>query len=144
MIVFELVCNQSHRFEGWFVSPEGFDQQRDRGLLSCPACGTNEVAKLLTAKIAKHPAESEHGHPTGAAAKPAAPAAINLAELIDYFLANTEDVGAEFANEARRIHSQQAPNRGIRGETSPEEAAELIEEGIPVLALPVPPKSKWN
>jgi hypothetical protein len=47
-------------------------------------------------------------------------------------------VGDRFAEEARRIHYNEAPARSIRGVTTPEDAHALHEEGIEVMALPVP------
>ena len=114
MIVFELICTRKHRFEGWFASAEDFDGQKARGLLECPVCSDKQVDKLLTAKIRKSAPE--------AVAQPA----------------------REFANEARRIHYEQAPERAIRGVASREETEELLDEGITVMPLPVPPQSDWH
>jgi hypothetical protein len=64
--------------------------------------------------------------------------------MLDELLARSEDVGAEFPAEARRIHYQEAPERTIRGQASKEEHEELVEEGIPVLRMPIPPAKDWN
>ena len=143
MIVFELVCPQNHRFEGWFASAEDFDGQKARGLLSCPNCGDAGIRKLLTAKIGK----SE-------VAQQASPAQQNLPvtnltqeqlhKLIDHVLKNTEDVGNQFAAEARRIHREEAPQRAIRGVASGEETKELLEEGVPIMPLPIPDRGDWH
>ena len=145
MIVFELICPRSHRFEGWFASSDDFDGQKDRGLLSCPSCGRSEIEKLPTAKIrttgsALLPAVSEEQVPTPVKATPPA----NLQELIDFVLMNTENVGREFATEVRRIHQHEVPYRNIRGTASRQETEELLEEGIPVMALPIPPQKDWH
>ena len=145
MIVFELICPKSHRFEGWFASSGDFDGQRDRGLLSCPSCGRSEIEKLPTAKIRTTgaevlPAVSEEQVSTPAKAKPPA----NLQELIDYVLMNTENVGAKFATEARRIHQHEVAYRNIRGTASRQETEELLDEGIPVMALPIPSQNDWH
>ena len=145
MIVFELICPKNHRFEGWFASSDDFDGQRKRGLLSCPSCGHAHIDKLPTAKIRKAGAEllpAAHDEDGAELAKPKAPS--NLQELIDFVLMNTDNVGNEFAEEARRIHRQEVPYRNIRGTTSRREAEDLIDEGIPVMALPVPPQSDWH
>ena len=143
MIVFELICPKQHRFEGWFASAGDFDGQKDRGLLSCPSCGRAEIQKLPTAKIRTTgpevlPPVSERQVPA-----PGQPPA-NLQELIDYVLMNTENVGRKFATEARRIHQREVPHRGIRGTASRQETEELLEEGIPVMALPIPPQNDWH
>jgi hypothetical protein len=145
VIVFELICPKSHRFEGWFASSGDFDGQRDRGLLSCPSCGRSEIEKLPTAKIRTTgaevlPAVSEEQVSTPAKAKPPA----NLQELIDYVLMNTENVGAKFATEARRIHQHEVAYRNIRGTASRQETEELLDEGIPVMALPIPSQNDWH
>jgi len=142
MIVFELICPDRHRFEGWFASSEDFESQKSRGLLSCPVCSDSSIEKLLTAKIGKPEAEpaGEKADPTPALA--AVPG--NLSELIDYVLLNTENVGEDFAAEARRIHYKEVARRNIRGLATGEETRELLEEGIAVMPLPVPPRKDWH
>jgi len=142
VIVFELICTDRHRFEGWFASSGDFESQKSRGLLSCPVCSDSSIEKLLTAKIGKPDAE-----PAGEKADPApAQAAVpgNLSELIDYVLLNTENVGENFPAEARRIHHKEVAQRNIRGLATGEETRELLEEGITVMPLPVPPRKDWH
>jgi hypothetical protein len=125
MIVFELICAEEHRFEGWFGSSEEFDAQLARGLLACPVCASDEVRKLPAAKIRRPAFEAT------AAAPPAAPdgkAQITLAAFLDHVLKHTEDV----------------PNRSIRGVASRDEAEALADEGIAVFALPIPPVSDMH
>ena len=145
MIVFELICPKYHRFEGWFASADDFDGQKDRGLLSCPSCGRSEIEKLPTAKIRTSapevlPAEREE-QVSAPARTPPHP---QLQEIIDYVLMNTDNVGTEFAAEARRIHQREVPYRSIRGTASRQETEELLEEGIPVMALPIPSRNDWH
>jgi len=145
VIVFELICPKHHRFEGWFASAGDFDGQKDRGLLSCPSCGRAEIEKLPTAKIRTSgpellPAVREEQ----AAMSPKANPPANLQELIDYVLMNTENVGTKFATEARRIHQHEVPYRNIRGTASRQETEELLDEGIPVMALPIPSQNDWH
>jgi len=148
MIVFELKCSKNHRFEGWFASGEDFESQRRGGLLLCPTCGNASVSKLLTAKIRK--SEAEHSAPPqrpqrgGAEMPVAALDRRQLAALIDHVLSVSEDVGAQFAEEARRIHRKEAPERSIRGRASAQEVDELLDEGVAVLPLPVPPQEEWH
>jgi hypothetical protein len=140
MIVFELICQDRHRFEGWFASAGDFESQKAHGLLSCPVCSDSSIEKLLTAKIGRPEAE-----PKKEPAPPAVPdAPQNLNELIEYVLLNTEDVGRDFPSEARRIHHKEIPHRNIRGAATNEETQELLEEGIAVLPLPVPPRRDWH
>ena len=147
MIVFELICPKHHRFEGWFASSGDFDSQQERGLLSCPNCGHAGIKKLPTAKIRKsaevvvmREPEKDGGKQLPVATMPNA----TLNQLIDYVLANSEDVGGQFAAEARRIFRSEAPNRNIRGVASRQETEELLEEGVPVMPLPVPPREGWH
>jgi hypothetical protein len=142
VIVFELICPDRHRFEGWFASSNDFESQKSRGLLSCPVCSDSSIEKLLTAKIGKPGAEpaGEKAHPVPAQA--ALPG--NLNELIDYVLLNTENVGEDFAAEARRIHYKEVAKRNIRGLATGEQTRELLEEGIAVMPLPVPPRKDWH
>lgn len=131
--VFNLHCDQAHAFEGWFASVGDFDDQIERGLLECPVCGSKTVTKALSAPRLN----------LGAAADKQ-PAAMPTPEQMQaMFLkmareiaANTEDVGERFAEEARRIHYKEAPERGIRGLTSREEATALEEEGVNVMPMP--------
>ena len=142
MIVFELICADRHRFEGWFASAEDFTGQKARGLLSCPVCSDCSIEKLLTAKIGRPDAEPAREN----ARAPVAPAARprKLHEMIDYILLNTENVGDDFPAEARRIHHKEVPQRNIRGVATGEETRELLEEGIAVMPLPIPPHKDWH
>ncbi|MEW5890446.1 MAG: DUF1178 family protein [Pseudomonadota bacterium] len=134
MIVLNLVCEQQHKFEGWFHSNEDFARQNERGLVSCPACGSTAVARLpsgprvVRARAKAEPAPNKQGVPA-------------LFKLLQAVLESTEDVGERFAEEARKIHYEEVPARNIRGVTSVQDAKELLEEGIAVLPLPLPPRS---
>jgi hypothetical protein len=144
MIVFELICPGRHRFEGWFASSADFDGQKAAGLLSCPVCSHSGVEKLLTAKIARGEAVRE-SEPNVTNARPAqADGKPTLREIVDFILMNTEDVGKAFPAEARRMHYKEAPHRNIRGVATLGETRELLDEGIDVMPLPVPPSSEWN
>ncbi len=142
MIVFDLICEDQHRFEGWFASGEDFISQKGRGLLACPVCGGAQVEKLPAAKIRKQE------EPAVAAPAPADQAGeteqVNVSRIIDYILTHSEDVGKGFAEEARRIHNQETQPRSIRGIATRTETEELHEEGIPVFSLPIPPQDRWN
>jgi hypothetical protein len=142
MIVFDLICKDQHRFEGWFASGEDFTSQKSHGLLACPVCGGVHVEKLPAAKIRKQ-AEPPAPAPAGAVATGKTEPA-EISRVIDYILAHSEDVGKSFAEEARKIHYQETRQRNIRGLASHAEAEDLREEGIPVFSLPVPPQDRWN
>ena len=142
MIVFDLICEDQHRFEGWFASGEDFTSQKGRGLLNCPVCGGVHVEKLPAAKIRKQ-AELAPAEPTGPV-QAGKTEQINVSRMVDYILTHSEDVGKSFAEEARRIHNQETPQRSIRGVATRDETEELREEGIAVFSLPIPPQDRWN
>ena len=143
MIVFDLICREQHRFEGWFASGEDFAAQTDRGQIECPVCGCAHVKKLPAAKIRRQ-AETADVPAQKANNSPAKPDSADLSRVIDYILSQTEDVGKRFVEEARKIHYEDAPSRSIRGVASRSEAEDLREEGIQVFSLPIPPQDRWN
>lgn len=143
MKVFNLACSNDHRFEGWFASGEAFDSQIERGLVECPVCGDQSVRRLpsaprlnLSSSTRPEGQEGKAGGGTGALT-PEALQALWL-RMARHIRENTEDVGERFAEEARRIHYRDAPNRGIRGVATREEAETLAEEGIEVFSFPMP------
>jgi hypothetical protein len=143
VIVFELICADRHRFEGWFASADDFEQQKAHGLLSCPVCSDAGIEKLLTAKIGK-PESEPNGEGKSAEISEQGNKARKLSELIDYVLLHTENVGENFPAEARRIHRKEAPQRNIRGVATAKDALDLLEEGVAVMPLPVPPRKDWH
>jgi hypothetical protein len=142
VIVFELICADRHRFEGWFASAKDFEGQKARGLLSCPVCSDSNIEKLLTARIGSSEADAT----PESAPQPAPPAAQprSVQAVIDYILLHTENVGKDFPAEARRIHRKETRQRSIRGVATGEETRDLLEEGIAVMPLPVPPREDWH
>jgi hypothetical protein len=143
MKVLDLRCANGHRFEGWFATDDEFMDQNGRGLIECPLCADRGIGRLPSApRLNLSGAREPTGPPESAPAPPAAPAPADLQAAwlgaVRQMLANTEDVGARFAEEARRIHYGETPTRGIRGEASAEERAALHDEGIEVMSIPVP------
>lgn len=143
MIVFDLGCDNDHRFEGWFSSSEDYERQQKEQLLSCPLCGSQAVQRLVTAaRLNTGHAEQPADAPQSAASDAAEYANFDPAKvlrLISRIVENTEDVGRAFPEEVRRIHYKEAPERHIRGTASAKEVSALREEGIDVISLPVPP-----
>ncbi len=142
MIVFDLGCENDHRFEGWFSSSEDFERQQREDLLSCPLCGSHAITRRLTAaRVNTGRAEPPAVQMTReqAASQYANFDAARLLKLVSHIVENTEDVGRAFPEEARKIHYREAPERQIRGTASPQEVDALREEGIDVVQLPVPP-----
>ena len=141
MIVFNLSCSNDHRFEGWFASAADFEQQQQATLLNCPLCGSTEINKGLHApyvnKGSTMPVTQRESTVQRAPAQYANISA-EVTRMVEHLIANTEDVGKAFPEEARKIHYQETPERRIRGEASTDEVQELRDEGIEVVALPVP------
>ncbi|MEC5406899.1 DUF1178 family protein [Paraburkholderia sp. MPAMCS5] len=134
MKVLDLQCSHGHRFEGWFSSADDFESQQSRKLVECPICGVNEVSRLPSAPRLNLSGAAETNVPAAAQSDLQARVMRALREVLE----KTENVGDRFAEEARRIHYNEAPARNIRGVTTPEDARALVEEGIEVMPLPVP------
>lgn len=141
MIVFDLGCANNHRFEGWFASSEDYERQIGQRGVMCPLCGNADVARLPHASHIRT-AGKERSQPADAAATAqqqyANVGGEVLAKVVEHIINNTEDVGTAFPEEARKIHYREAPERRIRGTASREEVDALRDEGIEVVALPVP------
>jgi hypothetical protein len=130
VIVFDLSCTAGHVFEAWFGSQQDYDGQHARGLVACPTCGDPDVTKAPMAPriaTAMKPGSSDRRDVMRA-----------MKALQAKLLAGSEDVGTRFADEARAIHAGDAEDRMIHGRTTPVEARQLVEEGVPVLPLPLP------
>jgi hypothetical protein len=143
MKVLNLQCAHGHGFEGWFASNDEFETQLAGGLVSCPLCGDTAITKLLTAPRlnlgnAKPPAEPA---PVPAVVQGDSPEG-RWMRAVREVMAKTEDVGDRFAAEARKMHYGEAEERGIRGQATREEAKDLLDEGISVFSLPLPPALK--
>ncbi|SIO08078.1 hypothetical protein SAMN02745824_2876 [Parasphingorhabdus marina DSM 22363] len=163
MIVFDLVCEpQGHTFEGWFGSSAEFEDQKARGLLTCPACGSLSVSKGLMApnvsakgnQSSRGPArEKDAGSASSSGGVSNAPAIppeqgeiLKLAaEVQAKLLEQSEWVGEEFPEKAREIHYGETDEKSVHGTATPDEVEALEEEGIEIASLPFPltsPKSR--
>jgi hypothetical protein len=139
MKVFNLRCAHGHGFEGWFASEDAYADQSQRGLVSCPICSDTTVERLPSAPRLNLSGAREPAKP-GPVVQPGPEASLEAMWLqaVQHVLKNTEDVGGRFAEEARRIHYGESAQRGIRGTATPQQRAELAEEGIEVMPLAVP------
>ena len=142
MKVLDLRCAHGHGFEGWFASNEAFDSQLASGLVECPVCGDTAIVKLLSAPRLNLGNVKAPEAAAPAAVAPNAPADLSpearWMRAVREVLAKTEDVGERFADEARKMHYGETRERGIRGQATPEQTEALLDEGIPVMALPIP------
>lgn len=140
MIVFDLGCENSHRFEGWFVSNDDFERQIGRKLVTCPLCGNANVARLPHASHIRTGGKERVARPESAAGQQqySNVGSEVLTKLVEHIMDNTEDVGTAFPEEARKIHYRESTERRIRGTASRDEVDALRDEGIDVIALPIP------
>jgi hypothetical protein len=140
MIHYDLICDKGHAFDGWFRNSAAYDEQADKGLVTCTQCGSAKVDKQLMAPGIPVKSNRRSAPATNMVAAPADP---RLAELMNmmremrrHVEENAEYVGDRFAEEARKIHYEESEERGIYGQTTPDEAKALIEEGITIHPLP--------
>ncbi len=145
MIHYVLQCSHAHEFDGWFPSSAGFDAQVKRGLVECPTCGDVAVTRGMMA-----PSVPKKGN----AVVPSAPQSVAVAgervpdqvrsalqKLRAEVERNCDYVGDNFADAARRIHAGEEKPRGIYGETTPEQAESLAEDGIGFARIPWVPRA---
>ncbi|MET0274785.1 MAG: DUF1178 family protein [Phenylobacterium sp.] len=139
MIKYALACEHDHEFEGWFGASADFDDQQAKGYLECPVCGSKAVRKQIMA-----PAISG----TKRTARDAQPAQMQammmeaMGRVRKHVEENFDDVGDTFAREARAIHEGRAEDRGIYGQATKQEVRDLVEDGVPIAALPPEPPKK--
>jgi len=148
MIRYALKCAADHSFESWFKSADAYEKLHRARMVACPVCGGTDVTKTLMApgvqpgRGATHGSETPAERPLSGGTPDTAEQA--LAELKRNIEENADYVGMNFATEARAIHDGGAPQRSIYGEAKPEDARQLIEDGVPVAPLPFLPNRKTN
>ncbi len=159
MMVFDLQCKDAgHVFEAWFGSSADFEDQRERGLVACPLCGSEKVSKAVMAPAVGAKGNRSNGHQSGHRSEPDGQGAQNavavsndtpdpaqmkamletLAKHQAKALEKSDYVGEDFASEARAMHDGEKIERPIHGQTTLEEAKALVEDGVPVAPLPLP------
>lgn len=150
MIRYDLICDKGHEFDAWFSDSAAYDKQAKRGFVECAVCGSSKVEKqLMRPNVGvKGNARSE---PAVAPAQPMMTGPVDprlqqmmqmVRDIRKHVTENAENVGDKFAEEARKIHYNEADARGIYGNATPHEARELLEEGIEVHAIPVLPEDR--
>ena len=133
MKVLDLRCANGHGFEGWFASDEDFMEQNGRSFIECPLCADKLISRLPSA-----PRLNLSGANEPVAQPQPADLQASWLESVRQIMSRTEDVGERFAEEARRMHYGEEATRGIRGQASDQQRAELREEGIETLTIPLP------
>lgn len=146
MIVYDLSCDQGHRFEGWFGSSADFAEQHARHLVACPQCGTAAVAKAPMAPAVPKKANqaaavrdpAKQAMASGSMPPQVAEALHKLAEAQAGALKNSKWVGDAFADQSRAMHYGERDAETIHGQATPDEVRALLDEGIPFSPLPFP------
>lgn len=134
MIQYSLQCSKGHRFDAWFKNAAAYDEQQARGIVICAQCGDAHVEK---APMAPNVARTDQERvPLSAAHPDAARFRDMLRQYRRKVMSEADYVGDSFAEEARKIHFEEAEARGIYGEATREEVAGLIEDGVDFLPLP--------
>jgi hypothetical protein len=153
MVVYQLTCEHAHSFEAWFSNAKSYDDQVARNLVSCPVCGSLDVRKLpaglhvggskpatelgVRSKDQRQQPHVPVSAPVSSAAMSGIPELAQMMRAIrDHVQQNTENVGRDFAKQARQMHEGEIPHRAIRGKVSSDEAQSLFEDGIHALPLP--------
>ncbi|SDW12814.1 DUF1178 family protein [Litoreibacter albidus] len=140
MIRYALSCANDHAFDSWFQSADAFDKLHAAAMVTCAVCGSPEVQKSIMAPRVR----TSDAQPEKPLSAPASPAEQAVRELRKQLEANSENVGTNFATEARAMHDGSKPERSIYGEAKLEDAKALIEDGVPVVPLPFGPARKAN
>ena len=142
MINYSLHCENGHEFDGWFRDSAAFDEQAAAGVIACPSCGSVKVQKALMAPAVATDKKGGDAVSTLMPGGEDTEARDMLRKLREHVIANADDVGDKFAEEARRIHYKEAEERGIYGTATPDETRELRDAGIDVHPLPSLPDDK--
>jgi hypothetical protein len=138
LIRYDLICAKGHEFDGWFSNSDAYDKQAKRGLISCTHCGVTKIEKQIMAPgIPTKGNRKPETQAMSAAPDPRAAAMLMvMREYRKHVVANSENVGTQFAEEARKIHFKEVKERPIIGEATREEAVALLEDGIDVQPIP--------
>ena len=132
MIVFDLTCSKGHIFEGWFDNNESFEEQNMKGLVRCPVCDDSEIRKVMS------PVAVKKSQAIASAPQETIDYQRLAKEVVEYIKNNSEDVGAQFAAEALKIHYGAAEKRSIRGSATADEEKTLKDEGVDFVKVPFP------
>ena len=137
MIVFDLKCSEGHIFEAWFNNTESFEEQKAKGMISCPYCSDNLVSKVISPVATKTSSQ-----PDAKREEESIDYAKLAKEIVDYVDKNFDDVGTEFAKEALKMHYDVAEKRNIKGSATADEEKMLEDEGVEFFKLSIPKKDE--
>lgn len=133
MIIYDLKCENGHKFEGWFNDQRAWISQNSQKLVSCPVCNSSNV-EIVPSSITIMGKDSRAA--SKLQEKELSPAKA-LQMFHHYIEKNFEDVGHKFAEVALKIHYGEEEKRNIKGTTTIQEENNLKEEGVQFIKIPV-------
>ena len=136
MILFDLKCDKDHKFEAWFASTDNYEKQLKKMLIVCPYCGSTKIQKSLMAPNINIKYGSKKNVRKNKTDSYQRKLENKIKKFKKFIVENTDNVGNNFAEEARKIYYGETKSRPIRGESTEKETKELVEEGIPISKLP--------
>ena len=132
MIIFDLRCENGHKFDGWFKDRDAFAEQKSQKLVVCPICNSYNVDIIPSSIVIRSKEAKPAGKDKGISLLQA------LRALNQYIDKNFEDVGDRFTEVALKIHFGEEEKRNIKGKTTPQEEETLKKEGVQFVKIPVP------
>ena len=140
MIRYDLVCENEHFFESWFKDSESYQKQLEANEIVCPKCNSSNISKSLMAPGIPKKTNTKNGNVIANSSSSSINNAIR--KIRDEIKKNSEYVGDQFPEEARKIHYNEAEMRSIYGKASKKEITELVDEGIDIIQIPEIPDDK--
>jgi hypothetical protein len=134
MIIYDLKCNNGHKFEGWFSDNSAFEEQKAQKLVTCPVCGNFNTERILSPITLLGRDVNTCGMKNTKEISPFK--AIHL--FYDYLNKNFDDVGDRFAEIALKILGGEEEKRNIKGNTTNAELELLKGEGVQFIKIPLP------
>ena len=135
MIVFDLQCNNGHTFEGWFEDGQAYEDQKNKGLIACPACNDISISKIPSTFAIK--SSQPVNHSMSEDVNQNVDLSKIASKLVDFVEKNFEDVGVDFTKEALKMHYNVSEPRNIRGVSTKEDEKILEDEGVKFLKFPM-------
>ncbi len=136
MILFDLKCENDHKFEAWFPSSSNYEDQLKKKMIECPYCNSKKIKKSLMAPNLNVKSRSNKSSKEKKKNLSKVTLEKQIKKFKKFIEKNTENVGKNFAEEARKIYYGEKKARPIRGESTEKESQDLAEEGIPFSKLP--------
>ena len=131
MIKFNLICKCGKTFESWFASSKEIAALSKKKIVRCINCNSTSVKKSIMSPnlVTKSNKKTDVQDSAKKIKK-------ELLKFKKYIEQNCENVGDNFAQEARNIHYDNKKSKSIYGRATAEEANELQDEGIDIATIP--------